>query len=326
MKANCKSLKLSILICCISVVLIVIFICILLKTNNSIIEIILNLLIGVFGSGCVALLMTIPAYNVSKRQLLERFYQEVRRLIADISQVDYLFSEYNEELLISYIRELKNKRIKEEYNKYTKDKMIIEDEKYKNGLIKEYLVNHTGLNEMVSRESLNKCANYSVNKDIVKIKNKAKEICEQYVKISELSTMDLSFMLGDMQFFIGSAPYKKIYYKTYQELFDLLDYISDEAYHLKRFIDGEGSEEFALETIFKLQKMIFDVDIDDNKDFKRYVISNKFVDKMLVNLEEFRADMYGIKPAEVQIHPVESITFNKKILNNMCYYSTNHVF
>ena len=34
---------------------------------------------------------------------------------------------------------------------------------------------------------------------------------------------------------------------------------------------------------------------------------------MLVNLEIFRADMYGIKPEKQELHPIECRTYNKKM-------------
>ena len=48
-------------------------------------------------------------------------------------------------------------------------------------------------------------------------------------------------------------------------------------------------------------------------DYKSYIINNKFLNKMLINLEEFRADMYGVEPEEQYLHPVECRTYNKKI-------------
>ena len=39
----------------------------------------------------------------------------------------------------------------------------------------------------------------------------------------------------------------------------------------------------------------------------------QFLNKMLINLEEFRADMYGVEPEEQYLHPVECRTYNKKI-------------
>ena len=79
------------------------------------------------------------------------------------------------------------------------------------------------------------------------------------------------------------------------------------------FLDGEGNEAVVLEKLLELQKEIFDVEIKGSDDYKSYIINNKFLNKMLVNLEEFRADMYGVESEEQYLHPVECRTYNKKI-------------
>ena len=64
MKANCRALKASIIISSIFLVLIIIFTLLVLNYDNKLFEVLLNIFIGLFGSGCVALLLAIPAYNV----------------------------------------------------------------------------------------------------------------------------------------------------------------------------------------------------------------------------------------------------------------------
>lgn len=135
MKANCRALKASIIISSIFLVLIIIFTLLVLNYDNKLFEVLLNIFIGLFGSGCVALLLAIPAYNVSKRQLLEKYWQETRRLIEKLSNMQFLFNEYSKDTVISYINELKNK-------------------KYKDILIKEYINNHPELAKKVSKTSI----------------------------------------------------------------------------------------------------------------------------------------------------------------------------
>ena len=305
MKANCKALKVSIIISSIFFILII--------YENKLLEVLLNIFIGLFGSGCVALLLAIPAYNVSKRQLLEKYWQETRRLIEKFSNLQFLFNEYSDDVIVSYVNELKNKKWKEEFNKISKDKIVVEDKKYKDILIKEYINNHPELVKKVSKGSIQIYASECVDTHIEKLRNKAKEIYEQYINISKESTIELSFMLGDMQFFSGKKPYIKIHNNTYQPLFEMLNKIKEECYHFQLFLDGEGNESVVLEKLLELQKEVFDVEIKESDDYKRYIINNKFLNKMLINLEEFRADMYGVEPEEQYLHPVECRTYNKKI-------------
>lgn len=313
MKANCKALKVSIIISSIFLILIIFFTPLVLIYENKLLEVLLNIFIGLFGSGCVALLLAIPAYNVSKRQLLEKYWQETRRLIEKFSNLQFLFNEYSDDVIVSYVNELKNKKWKEEFNKISKDKIVVEDKKYKDILIKEYINNHPELAKKVSKGSIQIYASECVDTNIEKLRNKAKEIYEQYINISKESTIELSFMLGDMQFFSGKNPYIKTHNNTYQPLFEMLNKIKEECYHFQLFLDGEGNEAVVLEKILELQKEVFDVEIKESDDYKSYIINNKFLNKMLINLEEFRADMYGVEPEEQYLHPVECRTYNKKI-------------
>ena len=96
-------------------------------------------------------MLAIPVYNVSKRQLLEKYWQETRRLIEKFSNLQFLFNEYSDDVIVSYVNELKNKKWKEEFNKISKDKIVVEDKKYKDILIKEYINNHPELVKKVSK-------------------------------------------------------------------------------------------------------------------------------------------------------------------------------
>ncbi len=311
MKANCKALKLSILVSSISLILVIIFSILVLNNECKLFEILLNIVIGILGSGCVTLLITIPSYNVSKRQLLEKYWHEIKRLTGIFSDLKFLFNEYDEEIIISYINELKNKKWKEEYNKISEEKISLEDEKYKELLINEFINNRPNLNDKVSKERLNEYASECIDKYVNKIREKSKEIYKQYINISKESTIELNFMLGDMQFFLGKKPFIKIYNNTYKPLLDILNTIKEESYHFQLFLNGEGNEADAIEKIFMLQKKLFEVEINETKDDKTYTINNKFSNKMLINLETFRADMYGIKPEYPNLHPIQCRTYFK---------------
>ena len=68
-----------------------------------------------------------------------------------ISDIKFLFSEYSDETVISYINELKSRKWKEEFNKISNEKMTLEDEKYKKKLIEEYINNKPELKEKISK-------------------------------------------------------------------------------------------------------------------------------------------------------------------------------
>ena len=312
MKANCKALKLSIFISSVFLFLIIVSTIVVLNNECKFYEILLNIFIGVFGSGCVTLLLAIPSYNVSKRLLLEKYWQETKRLIEKFSDIQFLFNEYNEKTVVSYLNELKSRKWKEEYNKIGKDKIVLEDEKYKEKLIEEFSNKNLNLQKEVSKEVFHQYASECIDKYIEKIRANCKKIYNQYINISKESTIELSFMLGEMQFFSGKKPLIKIYNNTYKPLYDTLNIIQEESYHFQLFLNGEGNEAVVLEKLLMIQKEIFEVEIKETDDDRSYIINNKFLNKMLINLETFRADMYGIKPEYPELHPIQCRTYKKR--------------
>ena len=313
MKANCKALKLSIFISGISLVLVFIFAILVLNHECKLFEILLNVFIGIFGSGCVTLLIAIPSYIVSKQQLLEKYWQETKRLIEKISDIQFLFNEYNDEVVVSYLNELKSRKWREEYNKISKESIVLEDEKYKEMLIEEFINKNPNLQKEVSLELLHQYANERIDKYIEKMRVNCKKIYNKYINISKESTIELSFMLGEMQFFSGKKAFIKVYNNTYKPLYDILNVIKEECYHFELFLNGEGNEAVALEKLLMIQKELFEVEIKETDEDKSYIINNRFLDKMLINLETFRADMYGIKPEYPELHPIQCRTYNKKL-------------
>lgn len=100
----------------------------------------------------VVLLLNIPAYDVSKRQLLERFWHESRRLISRFSKIDYLFNEYNEENIVKYINALNYKKWTEVYNQLTpENKIDCKEKQYKKLLVDEYILNNVNVNNFLDK-------------------------------------------------------------------------------------------------------------------------------------------------------------------------------
>lgn len=312
MKASCKALKLSILLGVIFTILTIILSTLSLNYQYEIIDILLNVSIGLFGSTIVALLLNIPAYNVAKRQLLEKFWNESRKLIFAFSKVDYLLNEYNKDNVINYINALNNKKWTEVYNQINpKNKIDCKDIQYKELLVDEYILNNRDMESKLSKSGLKKYANEQIDKYVEKLREKTKKICKQYIILSNENTTELNFLLGDMEFFLGKKPYEKIYKKLYQPLFEKLDKIKEEVYHFELYLENQGNEVVVLEKLFTLQQELFSLKIEENDKMKTYIVTGKFNDDMLMNLEEFRADMYNVKSEYQKTHPILCKT-NKK--------------
>lgn len=311
MKANCKALKLSLAIS-ISLLCIILFLLyFVLNYECKLLNIIFNIIVGIFGSSIVALFMAIPAYTVSKRQLLERYYQETKKLIESIARINYLFNELDDDLVVSYVNELEKKKKYEEYNRLSDKKIKDKYDENRNKLIKIYLKNHKNLYDDNYKNLLNDYAGKCVDSSIKKMRKAANEICNQYIDASKESAINLNFMLGDLCFFTGDKPYKKIYDNMFLPIYNILNDIKMESYHFELFLSNEGKESIALLKIFELQNKIFSLEISETKDYKKYIINNKFYNQMIMNLEEFRADMYCIKQEKIILTPVETRTYSK---------------
>ncbi|MCI8548573.1 MAG: hypothetical protein HFJ38_06790 [Bacilli bacterium] len=105
MKTKCKTLKLSI---CISVISLIIFSIFFFLNNycvNIWYEYIYNISLGLFGSSFVVFLISITEYRVAKTQLLEKIWNESRILNNNLHKIRPIHSRVNDKLLINYINE-----------------------------------------------------------------------------------------------------------------------------------------------------------------------------------------------------------------------------
>ena len=88
MKTKCKTLKLSILISSVSLILFSIFFFMNKCNENTWYEYIYNISLGLFGSSFVVFLVSITEYRVSKTQLLEKIWNESRKLNIQLHKIN----------------------------------------------------------------------------------------------------------------------------------------------------------------------------------------------------------------------------------------------
>lgn len=196
MKTACKTLKWSLGITILSLILSISFFIFSLYYDVSLIKFLLNLFIGVFSSSIVTLLLSIPNYIVARKQLLEKYWEETRRLIASIYNIEYLDIEFNKDDFIGYINEITSNLWKKEYNNHAKSKIKINDE-YKNKLLEYLAIKHCDLKEKLSKNSFEIYLNHELEKETSKIFKHMDKILYQYKKCDEENTINLNFMLGD---------------------------------------------------------------------------------------------------------------------------------
>ncbi len=299
MKTAYKTLAWSLVIAILSLTLSIFLFILSLYYNVSSINFLLNLFIGIFSSSIVTLLISIPNYIVAKKQLLERYWEESRRLIISIYNIEYLDIEFNKEDFIGYINEISNNLWKEEFNKHAKNKVKIDDE-YKNKLLEYLSIKHYNLKEKLSKDGFEIYLNQELEKETSEILKNMDKILYQYKKCDEESTMNLNFMLGDTEFISGKDFYNKMYKNLYEPIYNLLSSIREEIFHFNLYLNNEGNKAIVLEKILNLQNKIFTVEEDE----EGITIFNSFNDKMNSNLELFRSKIYNVKPIQNEIHPV----------------------
>lgn len=313
MKVNCRALKISILISSSLLVLTIVFTGLNLKfQNNIILEFIREILLGSFCSSVVTIFFYTSAYKVEKVRLLEKYWNEIRKLLNELYKIEYLNVEYDEKIIVNYIHEESHGWVRE-YNKMNPDNKIKEDLTYTNllkgELKKENIEVLSQLTDGAQEEFINeKLANIYKN-----VTEKMNKIIDQYGEALKNSTENLNFMLGDMEFFSKNNNYQKAY-ELYRELQDILEKIQIEMIHFRYYKNGEGNKAVVLQKLLELQKSIFRVEEEQDKGFSSKLIYNEFNDKIHKKLEDFRANViYNVEPEYMREIPILQI--NKTIAN-----------
>lgn len=256
---------------------------------------------GIFSSSIVILFVTIPAYLVSKSQMLERYWDETRIILRKLYEIKYLYLNFNKDDFIEYITELRyNENAKKMNNELGLKK------KYKNESKKKLItfLKNEDINIVKMPESkdltdyLIKQLDFKTNEIITQME----EIINIYIECSKISVSKLNQYLGDIDFFSGRKEYTKIHKDLYQPIYDILNEIREQTYHMQLYNDGKGNQIVVLEKIIELQSKIFKLEEVDRDNVTYVNIYNKFDDKMQLNSENFRAKIYDVKPEEVKTY------------------------
>lgn len=307
MKVNCRALKISILISSSLLVLTIVFTGLNIKfQNNIILEFIKEILLGSFCSSVVTIFFYTSAYKVEKIRLLERYWNEIRKLLNELYKIEYLNVEYDEKNIVNYIHEESHGWIRE-YNKMNPDNKIKEDLTYTNLLKEELKKENIEVLSQLTNEGKKKFINEKLDKIYKNITEKMNKVIEQYENLLENSTENLNFMLGDMQFFSKNDNYKKAY-ELYKDLNEIFKKIQTEIIHFRYYKDGKGNKAVVLQKLLELQKSIFRVEEEQSKEFNSKLIYNEFNDKMHKKLEDFRAKIiYNVEPEYIREIPILQI-------------------
>ena len=109
MKVNCKASKLAIIISTILLVMAILFKLLDIKYSNNFTGFMKDIFLGAFCSSIVTVFFYISAYKVEKKRVLEQYWNECRRMVIEINNIDYLNIEYDKDIFVKFINEQKNK-------------------------------------------------------------------------------------------------------------------------------------------------------------------------------------------------------------------------
>lgn len=303
MKVNCKASKLAIIISTILLVMAILFKLLDIKYSNNFTGFMKDIFLGSFCSSIVAVFFYISAYKVERKRVLEQYWNECRRMIIGLNDIEYLNIDYDKDIFIKFINEQKNKLWITEYYKQIKQKIPTKEFENTKLIKEEIKKDNKELFEKISKDAGEKYLEEKIEKIYNKTTDKINKIVEQYLNYLKQSTDNLNFILGDIEFFTGKANYIKTH-AMFQKIYDLRVKMQESARHFRYYVEGEGNKAVVLSEILELQKSIFKV--EDNEDSK--IVYREFCDTMELALEEFRAKIiYNIEPDKIKIVPIYEI-------------------
>lgn len=303
MKVNCKASKLAIIISTILLVMAILFKLLDIKYSNNFTGFMKDIFLGSFCSSIVAVFFYISAYKVERKRVLEQYWNECRRMIIGLNDIEYLNIDYDKDIFIKFINEQKNKLWITEYYKQIKQKIPTKEFENTKLIKEEIKKDNKELFEKISKDAGEKYLEEKIEKIYNKTTDKINKIVEQYLNYLKQSTDNLNFILGDIEFFTGKANYIKTH-AMFQKIYDLRVKMQESARHFRYYVEGEGNKAVILSEILELQKSIFKV--EDNEDSK--IVYREFCDTMELALEEFRAKIiYNIEPDKIKIVPIYEI-------------------
>lgn len=309
MKNSCKSLRMSIVICCITLIITLFSCYFYVNSPDYCSTFIFTLSSGAFASAFVTLLLNISSYFVLKRQTLEKIYDIVCFFISNINNLRYLYSIFSEDGLVQYFNEKENNKWKERYNEIDPENKMVLDKKGFNFLKQSYITLNTDFIEKLKEEGLNDNSIDDIISDEVlnkvdKFDEEFERCIDSYILFSQMSLKDFMLILGDVEFIFSKSKYNEIYEDFYSPMKNLLNDIRYEVEHFNLYRNGNGRKSVVLEKIFSLQKKVFLKEDVCDGDKEALFIWNKFSDDIELRLEKFRSYIYKIEPEEIDRVPI----------------------
>lgn len=310
MKTKCKTLKLSISISAISLIIFSIFFFLNNYYENIWYEYIYNISLGLFGSSFVVFLISITEYRVAKTQLLEKIWNESRNLNNQLHKIRPIYSKVDDKLLVDYINEWLFRQNEE-------DKILFGDkhEAY-DKLYKYFLKIYKKETKEVSEKETKSYINSLMESERKKVLEDLEKIIDQYLNLNNYSFLEINNLLGDVQFFTGKKQYLKLHQDIYEPLRNMYNELKENVcYHFGLYRTGEANRpDVLLSILLEHQKKLFRIEKKNEEDCEWDIIYANFCNDMDDKIEEFRAKtIYHCDEEKISHHPISSVFHNKNI-------------
>lgn len=308
MKTKCKTLKLSILISFVSLILFSTFFFMNKCNENIWYEYIYNISLGLFGSSFVVFLVSITEYKVAKTQLLEKIWNESRKLNIQLHKIKPINSYIDNDILINYINEWLFRQTEE-------DKLIFGDKHDAYDKLYNYLlIYHKESIKKIPKKEIKSYIDSLISSEREKILEKLEKVIDQYLNLNNYSFLEFNNLLGDVQFFTGKSEYLKLHQNIYEPLRNMYNDLKEcVCYHFELYRNDEANRpDVLLSILFENQNKLFRTEKKKDKNDEWDIIYADFCDNIDDKIEEFRAKtIYKCEEEKITHHPIESTFYNK---------------
>lgn len=310
MKTKCKTLKSSIVISTIFLILFSIFFFMNKYDENALFEYIYNISLGLFGSSFVVFLISITEYRVAKTQLLEKIWNESRKLNIQLHKIKPVHSYIDDNILLNYINEWLFGQVEE-------DKLISGDKHEAYDKLYNYLLEyHKESINKIPKKEIKPYIDSLIDSEREKILEKLEKAIDQYLNLNNYSLLEFNNLLGDVQFLTGKDQYLKLHKNIYEPLLNMYNDLKEcVCYHFELYRNSETNRpDVLLSILFENQDKLFRMEKKKEKDHEWDAIYADFCDNIDDKIEEFRAKtIYKCEEEKVSHHPIESTFYNRSI-------------
>ena len=310
MKTKCKTLKSSIVISTIFLILFSIFFFMNKYNENALFEYIYNISLGLFGSSFVVFLISITEYRVAKTQLLEKIWNESRKLNIQLHKIKPVHSYIDDNILLNYINEWLFRQVEE-------DKLIFGDKHEAYDKLYNYLLEyHKESINKISKKEIKPYIDSLIDSEREKILEKLEKAIDQYLNLNNYSLLEFNNLLGDVQFLTGKDQYLKLHKNIYEPLLNMYNDLKEcVCYHFELYRNSETNRpDVLLSILFENQDKLFRMEKKKEKEHEWDAIYADFCDNIDDKIEEFRAKtIYKCEEEKVSHHPIESTFYNRSI-------------